>query len=288
MAEALPSRAETTGAEAPSGAEVLPVVIVGDQPCPSWPRFASIALASSIAVHAAVILAMWGSRSSAPADSLALRSGRASVALQMTLPSAARPAPKPMEIEVTAVDAETPEPLRATEDRPARERADVEPARAPDPPDDPASELTRPPSSTTPRAAQQLTAMPQVQPEQVRHRRRRPLTPPPPSTSSPLAVAVSDPGVERETPEPLSSNRPPVYPLEAVAARAAGTTRLRVTISDEGAVVALEVKQSSGWSVLDQAALSAVATWRFEPQPKSIRGGKQTVIVPVVFQLDRR
>ncbi len=99
--------------------------------------------------------------------------------------------------------------------------------------------------------------------------------------------ATADTGAARETPTPLASNRPPRYPAEAMSARVEGSTLLRATVNDEGHVIQIEVNRSSGSSVLDQAAMSAVAMWRFDPQRSTFRGGSQTVLVPIEFKLER-
>ena len=58
---------------------------------------------------------------------------------------------------------------------------------------------------------------------------------------------------------------PPDYPRSASRQRHQGQVLLWVDISADGSVVALGVKVSSGYASLDQAALSGVAKWRFNP-----------------------
>jgi protein TonB len=117
-----------------------------------------------------------------------------------------------------------------------------------------------------------------------RPKRRRP---PQPTVAAGAVPAAEIAGAERETPTPLESNRPPRYPAAAIARGVEGTTVLRVTVGDDGSVVRLEVQDSSGSTVLDQAAMSAVALWRFRPQPAGVKGGTQSVRIPVRFRLDR-
>ncbi|MEA1970677.1 MAG: energy transducer TonB, partial [Thermodesulfobacteriota bacterium] len=59
-------------------------------------------------------------------------------------------------------------------------------------------------------------------------------------------------------------NSSPVYPSIAKRKGYEGTVLLSVKILANGTVAELRVKQSSGYSVLDRAALKAVEKWKFE------------------------
>ncbi len=59
-------------------------------------------------------------------------------------------------------------------------------------------------------------------------------------------------------------NSPPVYPSAAKRKGYEGTVLLSVKILANGMVAELRVKRSSGYSILDRAALKAVQKWRFE------------------------
>jgi periplasmic protein TonB len=85
---------------------------------------------------------------------------------------------------------------------------------------------------------------------------------------------------------PLYRQNPvPDYPLLGRKRGYQGTVVLEVLVSREGRVKELSLSTSSGYSVLDQAALTSVKTWLFEP---GTRGGEKVdmwVKVPVRFQL---
>jgi protein TonB len=49
----------------------------------------------------------------------------------------------------------------------------------------------------------------------------------------------------------------------------------------------LELGQSSGYALLDQAALEAVRTWRFRPARRGDEEIVSWVDIPVRFRLDR-
>ena len=59
-------------------------------------------------------------------------------------------------------------------------------------------------------------------------------------------------------------NSPPVYPSIAKRKGYEGTVLLSVKILANGTVAELRIKKSSGYSILDRAALKAVERWKFE------------------------
>ena len=71
-------------------------------------------------------------------------------------------------------------------------------------------------------------------------------------------------------------NAAPVYPESARRRRQQGVVVISVSVSADGQVTALRVRDSSGFPVLDEAALEAVRHWRFAP---ATRGG-----VPIAAQ----
>ena len=64
-----------------------------------------------------------------------------------------------------------------------------------------------------------------------------------------------------------------------------GTVLLDVRVTAQGTVAEVKVARSSGYSVLDQSALSSVRNWRFEPARQGSRPFETWVQVPVRFEL---
>jgi TonB family protein len=71
----------------------------------------------------------------------------------------------------------------------------------------------------------------------------------------------------------------PAYPLVARRRGEEGKVLLRVNLSQSGAVKDVTVQESSGFELLDRAALKAVRRWRFS------RKAARTVLVPINFRL---
>ena len=80
-------------------------------------------------------------------------------------------------------------------------------------------------------------------------------------------------------------NIPPDYPRLAQRRGHEGLTKLNVEVLDTGWVGRIEVAASSGFEVLDRAALEAVKQWRFVPGTVNKKRSIQWVIVPVRFAL---
>jgi protein TonB len=62
---------------------------------------------------------------------------------------------------------------------------------------------------------------------------------------------------------------------------------VRVEVSADGRPLSTSIAKSSGYGVLDQAALRAVKSWRFQPRTISGITSAGTVEVPVNFALNR-
>ncbi|WP_459940172.1 energy transducer TonB [Deferrisoma palaeochoriense] len=94
-------------------------------------------------------------------------------------------------------------------------------------------------------------------------------------------------GVEdREAQPDYAAISPPPYPRLARRRGWQGVVRLRVRVSSRGEVIGASVDQSSGYRVLDQAALEAVQGWRFTPAVREGHPVESVVVVPVRFALN--
>ena len=115
-----------------------------------------------------------------------------------------------------------------------------------------------------------------------------------PSREAALPTQASLRGGGQEAPSilvreatPLYRRNPsPEYPMFSRKRGHQGTVVLEVLVSREGRVKELSLSASSGYSLLDQAALTSVKTWLFDPGTRGGETVEMWVKVPVRFQLD--
>jgi protein TonB len=166
------------------------------------------------------------------------------------------------------------------------------PKPAPEPipvPEPPKPELPEPPPEPPPQEAAPLP-------------REKPSATPTPKRRAAARSQPAPPASSRQTPPgrtgaaaaagPASTARPryrsnpsPVYPTEARRLRQQGQVLLSVDVSAEGRAVGVALKQSSGFPLLDQAAMAAVRRWSFEPARVGGLPVASRAEVPVRFRL---
>lgn len=115
--------------------------------------------------------------------------------------------------------------------------------------------------------------------------------PPAPAVAPPIDAA---PAPAAPVPAPMTparfdadylANPKPAYPVASRRLGEEGKVVLRVKVSPGGTPTAVEVKQSSGFPRLDEAARSAVEHWRFVPARRGDEAVESWVSVPIVFSL---
>ena len=82
------------------------------------------------------------------------------------------------------------------------------------------------------------------------------------------------------------SNPRPAYPPLARRRGEEGQVLLRVLVSTGGRAAQLELQQSSGSALLDEAAQAAVRQWKFVPAQRGGVAVESRVLVPIVFRLE--
>lgn len=81
------------------------------------------------------------------------------------------------------------------------------------------------------------------------------------------------------------NNPAPAYPVFSRRNREQGTVLLNVRVSAQGQAEQVQIKRSSGFSRLDEAALAAVQQWRFVPARRGEATVAASVVVPITFRL---
>ncbi|MET1081366.1 MAG: energy transducer TonB [Pseudomonas sp.] len=198
----------------------------------------------------------------------------------------ASPGPEPMQVSLVSW---APLQAPATASKPA---AAVEHAQA----------VASPPASAAPTAAVRPVAV-------ARPARRQPVATAAAAPARPAPVAAAGaapiraraaaapaPSVTSPAPPPpaekfsqapafLAPPLQPRYPAQARRRNQRGTVVLEVRLDEQGRQRALQVLRSSGVASLDQAALQAVAAWRFRPETDAGRSVPSRVHIPIEFAL---
>lgn len=91
---------------------------------------------------------------------------------------------------------------------------------------------------------------------------------------------------ERIDPTYLDYPEPP-FPLAAQRRRQEGVVLLTVRVSAQGRATRVDLTQSSGFAILDEAAEAAVRRWVFEPARLDSQAVAADITVPVHFKLRR-
>ena len=112
------------------------------------------------------------------------------------------------------------------------------------------------------------------------------------SSASPAALSETTVAIPATKSSRMTSAQPryrenpePPYPLQAKRRHQEGSVLLTVSVNETGAPTKVEIKQSSGFSLLDEAAMHAVRQWKFEPGKLDNQAVASKVEVPVRFRL---
>jgi protein TonB len=93
-------------------------------------------------------------------------------------------------------------------------------------------------------------------------------------------------GVMDSPPTPVN-RLPPQYPSALLKKGIGGKVIISCVIDENGRLVSSRIKQSSGQSALDQAAMTAVSRWKFRPGQRAGKNFKATCNVPFHFEVKK-
>lgn len=99
-------------------------------------------------------------------------------------------------------------------------------------------------------------------------------------------AAVAAPLVAARFDADYLQNPKPAYPMVSRRLGEEGRVVLRVRVSVQGLPLEIDIKQSSGFARLDEAARSAVEKWRFVPARRGDEALESSVLVPLTFKLE--
>jgi len=84
------------------------------------------------------------------------------------------------------------------------------------------------------------------------------------------------------------NNPAPRYPIRAFREQAQGTVIVRAQVLPTGESGTIKLQESSGFEVLDEAAIKAIEQWRFKPATEAGEPIEQWVSIPITFRLTER
>lgn len=109
-------------------------------------------------------------------------------------------------------------------------------------------------------------------------------TPPAPAMETPPSPVQLDAEPDYRA-DYLNNPRPP-YPLVARRMGYQGKVVLNVEVLAEGRAGEVKLQSSSGYDILDRAALQTVKTWKFSPATRFGQPITQWFLVPIKFSLE--
>lgn len=144
-----------------------------------------------------------------------------------------------------------------------------------------------------------IAPQPVIKPEPKPEPKPRIIEPEAPPAPEPVVQEETPPAPAMETPpspvqldaEPdyradyLNNPRPP-YPLVARRMGYQGKVVLNVEVLAEGKAGEVKLQTSSGFDILDRAALQTVKTWKFSPATRFGQPITQWFLVPIKFSLE--
>lgn len=224
-------------------------------PAPPHPTRLTPWVTGSVAAHLLILTALpgWIASRETPPRPLTVE------LLQHEPPEAVPPRPLPMDVRAPRAERTPPEPARPVVKQAHEPREAI---------------LTAPPEAPPSPAAA-------VVPEQ---------RPPQQSTE-----ALRQPPASAVAPAPMTpprfdaaylNNPRPAYPLAARRRGDQGTVLIRVLVTAEGFAASVGLEKTSGFPSLDEAALTAVKSWRFVPARQGTQAIESPYVVPIVFKVE--
>lgn len=210
-----------------------------------------------VLLHMAVLLAwmMWPASEPAPVNEMTV-----AVIITPEVQPEAAPAPPPPVVQQPRKITPTPEPMPVQ----APVQAETKPVETP---------VAQPVAPVQPVAPAPVAAAP------------APVAAPPVVAPPPPPAPVV-PDVEPDYKASYLNNARPSYPYAARRMGLQGKVILNVEVLAEGTCGQINVLQSSGHEMLDNAALQAVKTWKFVPARSGGRAITKWFKVPIQFSLN--
>lgn len=164
----------------------------------------------------------------------------------------------------------------------------AEPEQAPPP--EPPSPLPPPPPEKKPEPKPKPKPVPKAAPSERAVKAPEPEPEPAPPVQQPVEPRPAEPAQPAPVVPPRAdagqlSNPAPAYPSLSRRLREEGTVLLEILIKANGSVGEIKLKRTSGFKRLDDAAMRAVAHWRFQPATQAGKAIDFWYEQPIEFDL---
>jgi protein TonB len=107
-----------------------------------------------------------------------------------------------------------------------------------------------------------------------------------PVAGSDATTFYSRGGAQAEDKPGYLKNLAPYYPQRAIELGQEGLVVLSVWVSQKGLPSKVEIKQSSGYPLLDKSVLTTVKKWKFSPGQIGFLAHEAQMTLPVRFRLE--
>ncbi|MDD7805507.1 MAG: energy transducer TonB [Endozoicomonas sp. (ex Botrylloides leachii)] len=97
-------------------------------------------------------------------------------------------------------------------------------------------------------------------------------------------TGVSDEPVETSQADAIKKVSP-IYPMRYQRRNIEGRVLLKLLVNEQGLVIRVDIKESSGFKQMDESAVEAAKQWIFKPKQVDGRQVKSWLNLPVKFQL---
>lgn len=113
------------------------------------------------------------------------------------------------------------------------------------------------------------------------------LAPPPPDAAGvPREAMPAAPGTSNAALAAIV-RIPPTYPMEARRQKLQGWVRLEFTVTEDGSVTDIKVREARPPRVFDQAAINALGQWKFRPAMENGKPVRKRAAQTLKFELDK-
>ncbi len=235
---------------------------------PAGPPLARpVGVVAAAALHAALVVALLQQETVRPAPI------QPAAPLMVNIIAPSKPALEPAQPAAPVQpEAAKPKPAKPVPPKPAPGKPKTQPRRAAAPVAKRQPLIAAPSAAPSPVFAPPAAAEPPAQPA----------APPAPPTAAPAPAPVTPPRFNAS----YLDNPAPEYPPQSRSEGEQGRVILRVFVNAQGGAERVEIRKSSGFDRLDEAARATVRRWRFVPARQGGEPVSAWVNVPISFSLE--